>query len=213
MFTGLIEEQGIVRRIRQSRGAVLWEITADKVLQGCRIDDSIAVNGVCLTVVEIGNTSFSVEIVQASLACTTLGGIRENGRVNLERALAAGGRIGGHFVQGHIDGVGKVKAWTTQKGGKLLTIIIPDPLKKYVIHKGSVAIDGVSLTIAQVKNDQIDIALIPHTLEKTTLGKLKPGSQINIETDILGKYIHSFVNKADREPNDIFQQLNYRFED
>ena len=196
MFTGLVEEVGKIIEVRPSRGAKLFRIQAEKVMQGISVDDSIAVSGVCLTVIAHTASDFSVEAVEETLKKTTLDGKRPGDAVNLERALAVGG-------------------WAPQAGGKLLSIRLPESLLPYVIPKGSIAIDGVSLTVAELQPPLIKIALIPHTLEVTTLGSLQKGDRVNVEVDMVGKYIVNLVQPyLDRKPGeDRFGQFQVKVED
>jgi riboflavin synthase len=198
VFTGLIEEMGTVEAIRDDGGALRFSISCPSLVEGMSIDDSVAVEGVCLTVVALRDVGFDTVAVEETLRKTTLGGLRPGSRVNLECALRPMDRLGGHFVQGHVDGVGRVSAWQTQKGGRLLTVELPADLMRYVIPKGSIAIDGVSLTVARLSGNQITISLIPHTLEKTTLGMKRVGDPVNVETDLLGKYVERLL--AGSEP-------------
>lgn len=193
MFTGLVEEIGEIVRIDSSRGARRFEIRARIVMDGLQIDDSVAINGTCLTVIKIEQNSFFVEAVQETLEKTTLTKLQTGSKVNLERAVRADSRMGGHFVQGHVDGVGKVLGWQEQQGGLKLKIEIPAVLEKYMISKGSITVNGCSLTIAHLERNIVHIALIPHTLEMTTFGQLKPGDCVNIEADMLGKYIYKYL--------------------
>lgn len=194
MFTGIIEEVGKISEIGVSRGAKKLTIQAEKVLEDLKVDDSIAINGVCLTVIKKERTCFSVEAVEETLSKTTIGHWRPTEEVNLERALRTSGRLGGHFVQGHVDGVARVTGWQKQAGGALLTIETSGDLKKYMIPKGSITVDGVSLTIANLSGSKVQIALIPHTLAITTLDKLKMNEQVNIETDMMGKYVYHILS-------------------
>lgn len=196
MFTGLIEEVGVVKNISQRKGALCFTIAAVEILKDLKIDDSISVTGVCLTVTQITDSVFQVEAVEETLRKTTLGKLQSGDNVNLERAMKFSDRMGGHFVQGHVDGVGEVTTVQAQKGGILLSISLPTQLLRYVISEGSIAIDGVSLTVAQLKEHEITISLIPHTLEKTTLASLKVGNKVNIEVDLLGKYIEKLLSKG-----------------
>ena len=199
MFSGIIEETGRVESINKSSRGLRLSISGQEVLKDLAIDDSIAVNGVCLTVVERNEHAFYVEAVEETLKRTTLGILKVGDRVNLERALRVSDRLGGHFVQGHVDGVGKVVDFQDQLGGKLLSVLVPQNLMKYVIEKGSLAIDGVSLTVASVAGNIITIALIPHTLDKTTLGTLQVGDRVNIEVDLIGKYIENLLAKSSEQ--------------
>ncbi len=212
MFTGLVEEIGEVKDIRRSNGATRFTIFAGKIFDQLKIDDSIAINGTCLTVVQQGKNTFEVEAVEETLKVTTLGSFLQAQKVNLERALRADSRLGGHFVQGHVDGVGSVTNIQGQKGGSLLSVEVPSALMKYIIPKGSIAIDGCSLTVAAIKENVITIALIPHTLAVTTLGQLKIGEKVNIETDMLGKYTWHLLASADRE-NDLLSKFQIKLED
>ncbi|MFQ6114032.1 MAG: riboflavin synthase [bacterium] len=195
MFTGIIEETGVVEDFRAQRGALLLTVSARDVLQDLKVDDSISVNGVCLTVIKISNSNFQVEAVEETLRKTTLGALQKGARVNLERSLRLSDRLGGHLVQGHVDGVGKVVAVQPQQGGRLLCVEVPKGLLKYIISEGSIAIEGVSLTVARLSDNIITISLIPHTLNRTTLGFLKVGDRVNIEVDLIGKYVERILIK------------------
>jgi riboflavin synthase len=200
MFTGLIEAQGIVRRL-EPRGTAVWlEIEAPAVIaEGCQVGNSIAINGCCLTVVAINGQQWSFEAGTETLSKTNLGRLAPGDAVNLERALPAAGRLGGHFVQGHVDGVGEVA--TIERDGVWTTIWfrVPEHLAAQMVPKGSIAVDGVSLTLVNVERDRFSVALIPHTLSVTTLGTRRVGDVVNIETDILGKYVQKFLSQQ-REP-------------
>ncbi len=200
MFTGLIEEIGKIREVRHSGSAVRLSVTADLILEGLQIDDSVAVNGVCLTVVLVAASGFEVDAVDETLRKSTLGDFRSGGMVNLERCLLPTDRLGGHIVQGHVDCTGRVAALRAQDAGQLLTIKLPAEKQKYVIAEGSIAVDGVSLTVARLQNDEVTIALIPHTLAKTTLGRLKIGDAVNIEVDLIGKYVERMLHSPGGKP-------------
>jgi riboflavin synthase len=189
MFTGLVEETGTVRKALPKNGLLELEILAKKVLDDLKVDDSINVSGVCQTVVKRTDSTFLVQAVQETLKKTTLGRMRKGSRVNLERAILPSTRLGGHFVQGHVDGTGTVKSVRKQKGDWQLTIEIPSSFVRYIIPAGSICIDGVSLTIASIRSTLVTIAIIPHTLEITTLKDLRTGDAVNIELDMIGKYI------------------------
>lgn len=190
MFTGLVEEIGRVEQIRPAGGGARIAIAASKVLDELQLGDSIAVNGVCLTVVEKKDRHFTVETVQETLERTTLSMLRPGQRVNLERSLTPNSRMGGHFVQGHVDGVGEIRIYEKREPGYWLGVVVPEALLPFFVQKGSVAIDGISLTIAEIRENVIFIALIPHTASATILGNKKVSDRVNIEVDILGKYVH-----------------------
>lgn len=185
MFTGIVEEIGTVRATRPGK----LEIAALKVLEDTRPGDSIAVNGVCLTVTALPSDSFSVEVMPETMRRTNLVALRPGDRVNLERPLAVGGRFGGHFVQGHIDGVGRVLSVTPQGEALLLKFEALPEIMKYVVEKGFIAVDGASLTVVQCNSTSFGVALVRYTLENTTLGMRKAGDTVNLEVDIIGKYV------------------------
>ncbi len=199
MFTGLIEEIGCITAIKQANGNRLLTIKAAKVLQDLKIGDSISVNGVCLTVVERDDLAFKVEATAGTIAGSNLGQWTIGRRVNLERALKVGDRLGGHLVQGHIDGVGKVSRIQFRTGMNILKLEITEPVSKFIVSKGSVAIDGVSLTVAEKWRDGFSVMLIPHTLENTTLSELRPGMTVNIETDIFLRWLSEYFSEPKEE--------------
>ena len=189
MFTGIIEEMGIVEGISSKKNLSVLKVRVQKVLKGAKKGTSIAVNGVCLTVTDIKKDILEFDIMRETLLKTNLGTLRPKDCVNLERALKANGRIDGHFVSGHVDDMGLIKAKITGENYTELQISTKRNLMKYIAPKGSVCLDGVSLTIGEVRKTYFSIYLIPFTLEVTTLGNMKKGDRINIETDILAKYI------------------------
>ena len=193
MFTGIIEEMGTVRRLNQSPNRCELELSASKVLEGTQIGDSIAVNGVCLTVIRLGEEHFTADVMPETLRRSNLGQLKPGSKVNLERAMAANGRFGGHIVAGHIDGTGKILAMQPEGNAVLVTISATPELLRYVVEKGSIAIDGISLTVAMVSHTDFTVSLIPHTGEETTLLKHRPGEIVNLETDIIGKYVEKLM--------------------
>jgi len=211
MFTGLIEEIGTVEQLQKHRGTLRLTISAKESVKNLAIDDSISINGVCLTVVQFSKSSFQVEAVEETLGKTILGSLKTGSRVNLERSLRFSDRLGGHFVQGHVDAVGEVTAVRKQEGGILLSIKLPSHLLKYVISEGSIAVDGVSLTIARLKENEITISLIPHTLEKTTLASLKAEDGVNIEVDLIGKYVERILTRPNQSKisEEWLQEMGY----
>ena len=195
MFTGIIEECGKVQYIKSNRIAIECGI----VIEDVKLGDSIAVNGVCLTVVEILTQGFVADVSPETFSVTALGDLMVGSYVNLERAMKADGRFGGHMVYGHVDGLGKIV--NIQKNGEFFDIKIELDEKdsKYTVKKGSITVDGISLTIAGVNNNQINLAIIPHTFENTNLKSLKIGDFVNIETDITAKYIEKFLSTSDNK--------------
>jgi riboflavin synthase len=191
MFTGIIEEVGAVSR----RSGADLEIMAKTVLEGVALGDSIAINGACMTVAELKNESFVVQVSPESYARTTLGLLKAGHAVNLERALRVGDRLGGHFVLGHVDGVGKVESVEDQGAFSLWHFRAPEAVAKYLTPKGSVTIDGISLTVVEPKGDRFSVAIIPTTLQKTVLSIRRPGDALNMEADTIGKHIYHFMHQ------------------
>ena len=194
MFSGIIEEIGVIKKIESLPESKIFTISCKKVLEGCSIGDSLSINGVCLTVTKKSNDMFDVDIINETLKRTNLGSIKENSKVNLERSLMYNQRISGHLVQGHVDGLAKVYNINITNEWTEMELLIDSDFRKYCIQKGSIAIDGVSLTIAEMTSSGIKIALIPHTLKNTILSEYKIDQDINIELDMVGKYIESFSN-------------------
>jgi riboflavin synthase len=194
MFTGIIEELGTVRRITPNATGAQLEIQCTTVLEDARVGDSIAVNGCCLTLVSVGNDGYSVDAVEETLKLTSLGGLNPDDRVNLERSVRLSDRLGGHLVQGHVDGVGSLIAREPAPDGSvLMRFSAPDNVLRYVAYKGSIAVDGISLTVARLDDDGFGIAVIPHTLAVTTLGALRVGGAVNLEADVVAKYVERLL--------------------
>ena len=203
MFTGIVEELGRVHRIeerpghpREAGAGRRFCFAAQEVLADAKVGSSIAVSGVCLTVVAVEPGRFSVDAVPETLSRTILGELRVGDPVNLERPLTLEQRLGGHLVQGHVDGVGEVVAVTPEGDGVRVTIAIPPPLRRYVAEKGSLAVDGVSLTVASAEGDRCDVALIPHTLKVTTSGGYASGTRVNLEVDLLARYLARLFDES-----------------
>ena len=194
MFTGIIEEIGTVRSIRGGGSGVVLDIEASKVLEGTATGDSIAVNGVCLTVTP-GSGHFTADAMPETLRRTSLGGLRPGSKVNLERAMACGGRFGGHLVSGHVDACGRVADLVRDGIALVMRVSVPSDVLRYVARKGSVTLDGVSLTVASVSDSDssFTVSLIPHTMASTTLHLLKPGSPVNVEVDMLARYVERLL--------------------
>ncbi len=198
MFTGIVTELGTVKSVVRIEGARRLTVEAPDTASGASIGDSIAVNGVCLTAIDFTNSSFSVEVVDESLARSSLGSLAVGDAVNLERPMLANGRFDGHIVQGHVDGVGRVVGIQPEGSAARYRIAIPRDLSRYVVEKGSITVDGTSLTITAVcdidaSDAWFEIVLIPHTLEVTVLGRAKQGTQVNLEVDVIAKYLERMV--------------------
>ena len=201
MFAGIIEEMGTVRRLNQSPNRCELELSASKVLEGTQIGDSIAVNGVCLTVIRLGEEHFTADVMPETLRRSNLGQLKPGSKVNLERAMAANGRFGGHIVAGHIDGTGKILAMQPEGNAVLVTISVTPELLRYVVEKGSIAIDGISLTVAAVDGEGFSVSTIPHTVAQTNLNQRRRGDPVNLETDVVGKYIEKLLRPEEPKPH------------
>ena len=193
MFTGIIEEVGTVRRIERGAKGARLTIGAKTVLEDTKIGDSIATNGVCLTVVSQTRDSFSADVMAESLRRSALGSLHSGSPVNLERAMAANGRFGGHIVSGHIDGTGTIASQKREDNAVWVKVKTPAPLLRYIVEKGSIAIDGVSLTVAAVTETDFSVSIIPHTGAQTILLGKKPGEPVNLECDVIGKYVEKLI--------------------
>jgi riboflavin synthase len=200
IFTGLIIEVGRVRRVdRRADGAYLV-IEAVKVLEGTRIGDSISINGVDLTVIEMGPDFFSADASLETLKRSTLGDFHTGSRVNLERALAVGERLGGHMVQGHVDGTGELVSVAPEGNAYRMRFRFPRELGRYIAMKGSITVDGISLTVAGLGADWFEVAIIPHTWRETILSDLKNGDRVNLEVDVLAKYVERLMTRDEEAP-------------
>ena len=188
MFTGLICDIGTIDSVDKTDAGFRFTISA-LFASDLVMGESVAVNGVCLTVVEFSKNGFSADVIPSTLETTTLGRLNVGGKVNLERALKVGDRLGGHFVQGHVDGVGKVISVVNNDSGQRLVIQPPVSLLRYIALKGSVVLDGVSLTVSQLLDKSFEVSLVPHTLDQTTLGDLKENDSVNVEVDVLARYL------------------------
>lgn len=193
MFTGIVEELGRIRHLRTGSQEARMEIIARRVLEDAAIGDSIAVNGVCLTVTALGMDSFAVDLSAETLRRTNLGELHPGSHINLERSLSFGGKVGGHFVQGHVDGVGRVTEVKPEGGGKLVRFRAPAEVMRYIVSKGYVGVDGMSLTVVEPDTTSFAVAFIPHTLAHTSAQFYRPGVHVNLEADVLGKYVEKFV--------------------
>ena len=202
MFTGLIEETGLVLGIRGSGEGKILEIGASKVLEGTKKGDSISINGACQTVTEISGKSFSVFVSRVTLDITTLGYFSPGRAVNLERALTLSSRLGGHIVQGHVDLRGKVKNIKKDIKGVEIEITVTDDYMKYIVEKGSITVDGISLTVVSTSGNDFKLYLIPETIENTIIKDWKTGTEVNIETDILARYVEQMLKYGKNNPED-----------
>ena len=193
MFTGIVEEVGVIKSIRRGSSSAVLEIAARTVLEDIHLGDSIAVNGVCLTATSFTGGSFTADVMHETLDRSSLASLRPGSRVNLERAMAADGRFGGHIVAGHVDGVGTVLKTERDDNAVWYTIAAGPEVLRYVVEKGSITVDGISLTVARVGPDSFAISAIPHTVAVTVLQDRKPGDKVNLETDIIGKYVEKLL--------------------
>ncbi len=201
MFTGLVEEVGTIKKIEYGTKSSRLTIEGNKVMEDIQIGDSIAVNGVCLTASKLQAKTFTADVMAETMRRTALGDLVPGSKVNLERAMAANGRFGGHIVSGHIDGTGTISHLEREENAVWVTVQAEPKLLKYIVEKGSVALNGISLTVAYVDDVCFRVSIIPHTASETTLLTAKTGSQINIECDILGKYVEKLL-RVPEEPTD-----------
>ncbi|MBQ6182162.1 MAG: riboflavin synthase [Ruminococcus sp.] len=201
MFTGIVEEIGTVESMRKGSVSSFIRIRAEKVLENTKLGDSIAVNGVCLTVTDISDKCFQADVMNETLSRSSLGSLSAGSHVDLERAMAADGRFGGHIVSGHIDGTGTVTDIKKDGISVWYTISAPAGIMRYIVEKGSVAIDGISLTVAKVTDTSFSVSVIPHTAAQTILGSKRPGDMVNLENDIIGKYVEKLLRPAEDKSN------------
>lgn len=194
MFTGIIEEIGRIVSIKKGPQSLVLTIGGNIIFSDLKIGDSVAVNGVCLTATTIGNKQFTADVMPESISMTTFTNLKVNQPVNLERAMIANGRFGGHIVAGHVDGTGRVTNIEHKDNAVIFTIAAPNSVMDYIIYKGSIAIDGISLTIMNRTENTFSVSIIPHTLGETVLGNANIGTEVNLETDIAGRYIRHFMN-------------------
>ena len=193
MFTGIVEETGRIKEIKRGRASAVLTIEARKVLEDVKLGDSIAVNGVCLTVTDFTSYAFMADVMHETLNRSSLGALKNGSAVNLERAMKADGRFGGHIVSGHIDGTGTIASVEKDDNAVWYTVKAPGEIMKYIVEKGSIAIDGISLTVAKLQTDGFSVSVIPHTLSQTVLSEKRPGSTVNLENDCIGKYVERLL--------------------
>lgn len=202
MFTGIIEEKGIIKSIHAGGRSSRMVISAAKILEDLKMGDSINTDGVCLTVTEFSSSSFTVDVMPETLLRSTFGKLKPGRTVNLERALRLSDRLGGHIVSGHIDGTGRLEKIGKDENAVWLSIVAEEPILRYIVEKGSVAIDGISLTVAKVDHHTFEVSVIPHTQAETTILTKKTGDSVNIECDIIGKYIEK-LGSSGKEKIDV----------
>ncbi|HEU5037172.1 MAG TPA: riboflavin synthase [Nocardioides sp.] len=193
MFTGIVEELGTVAAVEDQGDAIRLTVRATTVLGDAGLGDSIAVNGCCLTVASLDGDTWTADVMQETLDKTSLHGVQPGDTVNLERAVTADKRLGGHIVQGHVDGVGIVVARTPSEHWEVVEIAMPPALARYLVDKGSISVDGVSLTVVEAGDDRFTVSLIPETLARTTLGTRQPGDRVNLEVDVIAKYVERLL--------------------
>lgn len=201
MFTGLIEEIGMIQSVIKSANSAQLTIKADKVLQDTKLGDSISTNGVCLTVISISNKTFTVDVMPETMKRSNLKNLKPGSQVNLERALKLGDRLGGHIVTGHIDGIGHITAIEEDENATWITIDAEPRIMKYIVEKGSISIDGTSLTIAYADDETFQVSIIPLTRDETTILSKKTGEEVNLECDVLGKYIERLLMFKENRKN------------
>ena len=200
MFSGIVEEMGVVKSFERGLAGARLSILASAAFEGLQAGESVSVSGACLTASEVGKTDFSVDVSVETLDVTTLGTLAAGAAVNLERALKLNDRLGGHLVTGHVDGTGILRE-RMQTGNTLLLVVeVPDPILRYCIPKGSITVDGVSLTVNSVSEHGVSVAIIPHTARVTTLGIKQPGDAVNLESDLIGKYVERLLQGSGRLP-------------
>ena len=199
MFTGIVEEKGVVQKIAKGVHCASLVIAAGKIMEDLHVGDSIAVNGVCLTVTEFAKQTFQADVMPETMNRSSLGMLRTGSHVNLERAMPANGRFGGHIVSGHIDGTGTITQVKRDDNAIWYTIMAEASLMKYIVEKGSIAIDGISLTVAKRSDKDFSISMIPHTAKETILSQKKAGDVVNLENDIIGKYVEQLLQYDKKE--------------
>lgn len=211
MFTGIIEEVGTLKSIQRKNNAIGLIISAYEILKDIKLGDSIAVNGICLTVTSFTDTDFSVDVMQETLSRTSLSSLKVGGKVNLERAMPMGGRFGGHIVTGHIDGTGTITQIQKDSIAVWYTIKTTPSIMKYIIEKGSISIDGISLTVAKVSQDEFSVSIIPHTIVNTILSSKKVNEIVNLENDCIGKYVERLMFSEDKKESSITRDFLIKY--
>ena len=195
MFTGLVEEVGTIEQITSNLDGLRISVNAEKVMEGLKVDDSVSCSGICLTVIDMNISSFTVQLVEETLNRTTAKNWKNDSAINLERALLPSSRMGGHFVQGHIDCTSKITDIKMTDESAIFSFTLPGTYQKYIVEKGSICLDGISLTVASINNKEFSIAVIPHTIEATNWKNSKVGDLVNLEVDIISKYVENLMDK------------------
>lgn len=211
MFTGIIEEIGQIESVQKGSKSAVLHIRCNEVLDGTRVGDSIAVNGVCLTVTSMNNRGYTADVMAETLERSSLGSLRSGSRVNLERAMPADGRFGGHIVAGHIDGTGTIVEISKDETAVWYRVRTEPDILRYIVEKGSITIDGISLTVARVSREDFSVSIIPHTQGNTTLADRRTGDIVNLETDIIGKYIEKLLQPKEPEQEQDGSKLTLEF--
>lgn len=203
MFTGIVEEVGVIERIQKGSSSVVLTIRASTVLDDLKIGDSVAVNGICLTARAVTSSGFIADVMHETLNRSSLATLKAGSRVNLERAMMANGRFGGHIVSGHVDGTGRIQSVTRDDNAVWYTISAPAEIMRYIVEKGSITIDGISLTVAKLTNSTFSISAIPHTVSVTILRDKRVGDMVNLENDIIGKYVEKLLSPRQEQQSRI----------
>lgn len=210
MFTGIVEELGEVSAMARGRDSMVLTIKAKTIMSDLKLGDSVSTNGVCLTVTEKGSDYYKADVMHETMNRSSLGKLKPGSHVNLERAMSAEGRFGGHIVSGHIDGTGSITSIKKDDNAVWYTIAAPENIMRYIIEKGSIAIDGISLTVAKVTDKDFSVSIIPHTIKETTLGEKKIGDIVNLENDLIGKYVEKLITISPKKSGNIDKEFLLR---
>ncbi|MBQ2116316.1 MAG: riboflavin synthase [Lachnospiraceae bacterium] len=210
MFTGIVEELGEVSAMARGRDSMVLTIKAKTIMSDLKLGDSVSTNGVCLTVTEKGSDYYKADVMHETMNRSSLGKLKPGSHVNLERAMSAEGRFGGHIVSGHIDGTGSITSIKKDDNAVWYTIDAPENIMRYIIEKGSIAIDGISLTVAKVTDKDFSVSIIPHTIKETTLGEKRVGDIVNLENDLIGKYVEKLITISPKKSGNIDKEFLLR---
>ena len=210
MFTGIVEELGEVSAMARGRDSMVLTIKAKTIMSDLKLGDSVSTNGVCLTVTEKGSDYYKADVMHETMNRSSLGKLKPGSHVNLERAMSAEGRFGGHIVSGHIDGTGSITSIKKDDNAVWYTIAAPENIMRYIIEKGSIAIDGISLTVAKVTDKDFSVSIIPHTIKETTLGEKRAGDIVNLENDLIGKYVEKLITISPKKSGNIDKEFLLR---